>query len=233
MAKVLICGVYFADRKNCMAAEVAEFAASRHHQVEQRWVALDFGAGVACKHPGTVEVVTKPMPKFTIINRLLKDVENFDFLIIADDDVDLPRGFVVNFLALVERYQFALSQPARTSDSYIDHFITTSMPGIDARLTRFVEIGPIFCIHRTAFGVLLPFDLSSPMGWGYDFIWPIVIERNRLRMGIIDATPIGHKLRKPLTNYDKTTVKDQMAAILEKYPHLSKADSYVVLEAYA
>jgi hypothetical protein len=233
MGRVLVCGAYFADRANCIAAEVEEFAASRHHHVEQRWIALDFSETATWNCPGTVAVVKQPTPKFTLMNGLLKDLETFDFVIISDDDVDLPRGFVDHFVENVEKFQFALSQPARTPDSHIDHFITIRMPGIDARLTRFVEIGPIFCIHRSAFGVLLPFNLCSPMGWGYDFVWPAVIERSGLRMGIVDATPVGHTIRKSLTNYSKPIVEEQMNALLATNPHLPKAEAFTVLEAYA
>jgi hypothetical protein len=233
MSRVLVCGAYFADRKNCMAAEVEEFAASRHHHVEQRWVALDFGKAASWNCPGTVRVVNEPTPKFTLMNGLLNDLERFDFVIVSDDDVDLPRGFVDDYLDHVGRFQLALSQPARTPDSYIDHFITTRMPGIDARLTRFVEIGPVFCIHRSAFGILLPFDLSSPMGWGYDFVWPAVMERNGLRMGIVDATPVGHTIRKSVTNYSKAIVQDQMTALLATNSHLQMAEAFTVLEVYA
>jgi hypothetical protein len=233
MARVLVCGAYFADRENCIAAEIEEYSASRQHQVEQRWVALDFGAAETWKCPGTVAVVTEPTPKFTLMNSLLGELETFDYVIVSDDDVDLPRGFIDQFLESVEKFQFALSQPARTPDSYIDHFITTRMPGVDARLTRFVEIGPIFCIHRSAFNVLLPFDLRSPMGWGYDFVWPAVIERSGLRMGIVDATPVGHTIRKSMTYYSKPIVEEQMNALLAANPHLPKAEAFTVLEAYA
>ena len=140
--------------------------------------------------------------------------------------------FSIDFLGYVAKFRFALSQPARTPESYIDHFITACMPGIDARLTRFVEIGPIFCIHRSAFGVLLPFDERSPMGWGYDFVWPTIIERHGLRMGIVDATPVGHKMRKPGMNYSRQTVLDQMECLLKAKPHLALADAFTVLEAY-
>jgi hypothetical protein len=233
MGRVLVCGAYFADRENCIAAEVQEFAASRHHQVDQRWVALDFGETTTWKCPGTVAVVNQPTPKFTLMNGLLNDLETFDFVIIADDDVDLPGGFVDNFLEFVEKFQFALSQPARTTDSYVDHFITLRMPGLDARLTRFVEIGPIFCIHRSAFGALLPFDLTSPMGWGYDFVWPTVIERRGLRMGIVDATPVGHRIRKSVTNYSKPIALNQMSVLFATNPHLPQTEAFSVLESYA
>jgi hypothetical protein len=232
MAKVLLCGAYFADRKSRAAVEIEEFAASRHHIVEQRWMALHFGEGDVCELSGTVSIIRQPTPKFTLMNRMISDVEAFEYLIIADDDVHLPRGFVDDFLAYVTKFRFALSQPARTPESYIDHFITMCMPGLGARLTRFVEIGPIFCIHRSAFGVLLPFDQRSPMGWGYDFVWPTVIERHGLRMGIVDATPVGHTMRASVTNYTRRIVVDQMESLLQACPHLPRADAYTVLEAY-
>jgi len=233
MGKVLVCGVYLADRDNCAAAEFRELAESRDHQVEQRWVALDLTGGATCELPRPAAIVRRPTPKFELINGLLSDLDRFDFLLVVDDDVTLPRGFVDAFLSYVTKSRFALCQPARTADSYIDHLITTRMPGIDARLTRFVEIGPVFCIHRAAFDILLPFDMRSPMGWGFDLVWPALIERNGLRMGIVDATPVGHTMRKTLTNYSRTTVQDQMDDLLRINPHLPRTQAFTVLEVYA
>ena len=104
MGKVLVCGVYLADRDNCAAAEIQEFAASRQHQVEQRWVALDLSGGNARFLPGTTAIVKQPTPKFSLINSLLSDLDTFDFLVVADDDTDLPRGFLDDFLAYVTKF---------------------------------------------------------------------------------------------------------------------------------
>jgi hypothetical protein len=71
------------------------------------------------------------------------------------------------------------------------------------------------------------------MGWGYDFVWPAVIERSGLRMGIVDATPVGHTIRKSLTYYSKPIVEEQMNVLLAANPHLPKAEAFTVLEAYA
>jgi hypothetical protein len=203
--------------------------------VEQRWIALHFdeNGSRTTELPGTISIVRQPKSKFALMNGLLKDIESFEYVIIADDDVDLPPRFVDRYVAYVEKFQFALSQPARSQDSYIDHLFTTRMPGIDGRLTRFVEIGPIVCIHRSAFGVLFPFDERFPMGFGYDFIWPVLMEKRGLRMGIIDATPVSHTIRKPGVNYPARQAMDSMAELLAATPHLSRAEAYTVVDVYA
>jgi hypothetical protein len=236
MARILVCGAYLADRENCAAAEIREFGSSKNHEVDQRWIALHLGdrnGTWSGELPWTVSIVDQPTPKFTLINRLLEGNESFDYVVIADDDVDLPPQFVDRYVAYVEQFRFVLSQPARTRDSYIDHFITAAMPGIDGRLTRFVEIGPLVCIHRSAFPVLFPFDQRSPMGFGYDFIWPVLLESRGLRIGIIDAIPVAHVIRKPGMNYSPKQATDAMAEMLATTPHLTRADAYTVLEVYA
>jgi len=233
MGKILICGVYLADRNNWAAEAISQLSCSHDHHVEQRWIALDVTNSGNNDLPHTVHTVTHPKPKFTLLNDLLADVSHFDAVLVLDDDVMLPRRFLDRYLKLVTQYKFALSQPARTRDSYIDHNFTLQMPGLVARSTRFVEIGPVFCIDREAFEIILPFDSRSPMGWGLDFVWPARIEKSGKRMGIIDALPVSHSLRKPLANYSRDKVENDMNKLLAETDHLSQAEAFTLLEAYA
>jgi hypothetical protein len=117
MASVLVCGVYLSDRPNLALSSIEELAASAHHRVTQRWIALDpRGTGV-CNLPFTVATIGQATPKFTLINRL---------------------------------------------------------------------------IDRSVYPIVLPFDRRSPTGWGLDFVWPVLMESNGLRMGIVDATPVSY-----------------------------------------
>lgn len=233
MPEVLVCGVYVADRENWAADEIRELAASTQHDVTQRWVALNVSGEGPADLPSTVLVEPELTGKFTLINRLIENVESFDWLLVCDDDVRLPPSFLDRYVAHVDRFGFALSQPARTADSYIDHLIVTQMPGLTGRLTRFVEIGPVFCIHRSAYPLLLPFDERTSMGWGLDLVWPFLLDRQNLRMGIIDATPVGHSLRKPVANYSHQKAAKEMEDFLVHVPHLTRAEAFTVLEAYA
>jgi hypothetical protein len=232
---VLVVGVYLADRENHAAAIVRELGSSRRWQVEQRWIALGRSAV-----PDPLKAVTafrarSPHPKFLLLNQLLRGVEldRHEYVLVCDDDIVLPGGFLDSYLELVTRYELALAQPARTQDSYLDHWLVRQLEGLQARRTRFVEIGPLFSIHRDAFPLLIPFDEASPMGWGYDFVWPVVVENARLRMGIVDATPVAHNLRKPVAHYDYLANMRAMRALLANHAHLTRDEAFAIVEAYS
>lgn len=231
---VLVVGVYLVDKPNLVTGVIAELAASRDWRVDQRWVALGRGPVDELLAAVTVEHVAELTPKFTLVNRVMSQAElrDYEFLLVVDDDVRLPAGFLDNYLRLVTQFDLALCQPARTHDSYIDHPFVERLDGLSARRTQFVEIGPLISLRRNAFPVLLPFDELSPMGWGYDLTWPSAIATAGLRMGIVDATPLSHAFRKPVTHYNRELVKRQMTEHLATHAHLSREDAFVILESY-
>jgi hypothetical protein len=182
----------------------------------------------------TVLNLEKAVPKFSLLNRLLaKDnLEQYDFIIVSDDDITLPPDFLDAYLDIVMKHDLVLAQPARTHNSYIDHPFVERLDGIIARRTRFVEIGPVLSMQRDIFSSFLPFDESSQMGWGYDFVWPCLIEKMGLRMGIVDATPIEHSIRKPVKNYEYDDANSAQENYLFRNPHLSKQEAFRILESY-
>ena len=182
----------------------------------------------------TFDQIDAFIPKFVALNRLWSGVtrEDYEFIIVCDDDIVLPSGFVDAYLDLVGKHNLALSQPARTHDSYIDHPFVECLDGIEARCTRFVEIGPLFAIRRDLGVHLLPFEESSPMGWGYDLVWPCVVETLNLRMGIVDAVPVAHSLRKPVQHYAHREVDRQMRHYLDQRQHLTLEQAFFIVESY-
>jgi hypothetical protein len=232
MAKVLVAGVYLADIPTWVTDIVPALSAAMHHSVTQRWIALWRGPVGSCSVPHTVLSVQGPAPKFELLNRVLEDADAFDWVIIADDDVIIPANWVDSYLALADRFDFALSQPARTRDSFIDHQIVAQAPGLLARRTRFVEIGPVFCIRRDALPLLVPFETDIGMGWGLDFIWPIRLEKSGKRIGIVDATPVAHSLREQVQLYEHTEAHQARLRLLDRVPHLSRPEAFRVLESY-
>jgi hypothetical protein len=234
-SRVLAVGVYLADREHRAPAISGELARSERWTVDQRWAALGRAAPPAELAAVTVERVQRPTPKFVLVNRLLAacDLDRYTHLLVCDDDVTLPDCFVDRYLEEVERHDLALAQPARSHESWIDHPIVEQLDGLRARRTRFVEIGPVFSIARQAFHTLLPFDEASPMGWGYDFVWPVIVERAGLRMGIVDATPVAHDLRPPVAFYSEDAATAAMDRYLAEHPHLSRAEAFAILEAFA
>lgn len=231
----MVLGIYMADRHNLVRHIVQELHESRRYRVTQRWAALNGEAPAPHVARVTHIKISQRVPKFALLNRLMEgvDIAAYDFILLCDDDIQLPESFLDRLLDRQRKYDFALAQPARTHNSYTDHRIVEQVDGLDARRTRFVEIGPVVSLRRDAAALLLPFDEACGMGWGLDLLWPVVIESANLKMGIIDATPVAHALRPAAQSYGLDEALAHMHAYLEGKPHLAKEQAMVVLERHA
>jgi len=241
---VLIVGVYLLDKPSNIREIKSELGKSSRLGVEQRWIGLGTGSVPEEMADVTVHKVIPPAMKFPLLNQLLAKVilDGFEFVVVCDDDILLPENFLDRYLDSVTRYDFALAQPARTHDSFSPHMIVDGfsghpfveqLDGLLARQTRFVEIGPIFSVHHRAFELIFPFEEESPMGWGYDFVWPHIIANAGLKMGIIDAVPIAHSLRKSGDYYQHDKARAEMKKFLAHRRHLSPEEAFFIVESYA
>jgi hypothetical protein len=170
--------------------------------------------------------------KWANLNAALADhpPDGHDWLLLVDDDVVLPRGFLDRFLLLAERSGFRLAQPAHRFDSHAAWRVTRRRPGVLARRTRFVEIGPVTAIHADAFGSLLPFpDLH--MGWGLDAHWSAVAERHGWAVGVVDATPIRH-VRPVASGYPRAAALAEADAFLAQRPYVPRDRALETLATY-
>lgn len=233
MADVLAVGIYMADRPNTAPHMVHALASSEEHVVTQRWIAIAPGGRGRFDVPGTWMTMTEPAPKFELLDRLTEDADGYDWVLLCDDDIEVAPGFLDRLLNAARRHDFAVCQPARTADSFTDHPIVQVMPGLDARRTRFVEIGPLVCLRRDAVPLLLPFGPSCGMGWGLDLVWPVWLEEAGLRMGIVDSAPAAHRIRPSAMTYDHGAAHQAMAMLMARHRHLTQDDAFTVLEAYA
>lgn len=233
--RVLVAGIYLSSEANNIEHIVAELSSSRQWETIQKWIGI--GSEPVSKEVKKVTSATirEGLPKFVLLNRILgqEDLDRYEYILISDDDIALPGSFLDTYLDFVGRHDFALAQPARTHNSYIDHPFVEQLDGLDARRTRFVEIGPFVSIRHDAYTVLLPFDEGAHMGWGFDFVWPWLVEQQGLRMGIIDATPVEHSMRKPVKNYQYDDAHRSMKEYLARNHGLSKGEAFTILESYA
>lgn len=231
--RILVLGIYLADRENLVLHLMREFEKAINYIVTQRWVAIADGELPEDYNKYTVRKM-KRMPKFKILNELIskEDLEYFDYILISDDDIYLPRGFLDEFIAFQEKFDFALAQPARTRFSYADHRFVLKNYFLLARETDFVEIGPIFCISRVAYNLIFPFDMNSPMGWGYDFVWPVLFQKNNLKIGIIDKTAVAHVIRPQGDAYSRGGELSRMYKFLEKHKIFTVPNGFVVKKLF-
>jgi hypothetical protein len=161
--------------------------------------------------------------KFQNLNALLGGQAPADWLLVVDDDVALPPRFLDRFLALAERFDLDLAQPAQTLASHAAWRIVRRRPFSVLRETRFVEIGPVTAFSRRAAAELLPFpDLRY--GWGLDAHWAALAAQRGWRLGIADAVPVRHDARPVASGYDSAAATAEARAFLAGKPYLETAE---------
>lgn len=210
--RVLALAVERTDVESLLSEARAELERSRH-EVE-----------LAVTEPGT-------RGKFENLNRLLagRDLEPYDWVIVLDDDVSLPRGFLDAFVQAAESAGLRIAQPAHRFHSHAAWALTRRRPGLTARATTFVEIGPVTAFHRDTFAALLPFpDLR--MGWGLDAHWSALAREREWPIGIVDATPIGHTIRPAASTYPREDAVAEARRFLEGRDYVRREDVRTLAE---
>jgi hypothetical protein len=211
--RVLAIGIGRADVPNLLADARRELMRSRH------------AVTLATRDAGADG-------KFSNLNALLSEhpPEHHDWVLVLDDDVALPPRFLDRFLVAAERFGFLLAQPAHARWSHAAWPVTRRRPDV-ARRSRFVEIGPVTAFHRDTFGALLPFpDLRT--GWGLDAHWAAIAQARGWPAGIVDATPIVHRLRRTASGYAHADAVAEARAFLQDRPHLTTAEMQQTLATH-
>jgi hypothetical protein len=157
-----------------------------------------------------------PGPKFALCNRLLdlapeRDAET---VVISDDDIAFEHGNLAVFVDVMNVAGLEFAQPAHESYNNAAHAVTFRQRRALARLTSFVEIGPVFAISGSIRHKILPFPDDAGMGWGLDLVWAQLADEG-VRLGVVDAVSFNH-LIKPGLAYDKPAARLAMEAMLSR-----------------
>jgi GT2 family glycosyltransferase len=217
LRKVLVLCVERAEHRALARAARAELLRSRHD----------------------VQVRTRPplqRGKFQNLNLLLRaeggtPIHEYDWLLVVDDDVQLPTGFLDRFLFLAERFSLALAQPAHRLGSHAAWPVTRRRWRSVARDTGFVEIGPVSAFARVTFPVLLPFP-ELRMGWGLDVHWAALARQHGWRCGVIDAVPVRHDVTPVAAAYPRADAIAEARSFLAQRPYLSAREAALTLATH-
>jgi hypothetical protein len=227
--RVLVAGIYGGDSER-MARTVGELQRTRH-DVE---VVLGAQGAVAPSLRDVTAAERLAGGKFENLNALLegRDPASRDWLVVVDDDILLPRGFLDRFLAICEALDFSLAQPAQTWRSHAAWQITRRRGGVVARQTRYVEIGPVTAFRSEAAAILFPFP-PLRYGWGLDVHWSAVAEERGWRLGVVDALPVRHDAAPVATTYPREGAVAEAREFLRDRPYVPAAAAQTTLAAYA
>ncbi|MBA3437646.1 MAG: glycosyltransferase [Thermoleophilaceae bacterium] len=165
--------------------------------------------------------------KFENLNRLLAaapPLGGYDWLFVVDDDVELAPRFLDRHIALCERLGLDLSQPAQTMRSHAAWRVTRRRPFSLARVTRYVEIGPVTAFTRPVAQALTPFP-ELRFGWGLDNHWGALAREHGWRLGVVDALPVRHETRHVAAGYAHADAIAEAQAFLADRPYVRAEDA--------
>ncbi|MEY2513002.1 MAG: hypothetical protein QOJ89_360 [bacterium] len=206
--RVLVLGVERPGR--LMNAARIELHRTRH-EVAMHTIAMGESSAQRGKFEHLDELLAKHPP------------DGYDWLLVVDDDVVLPRGFLDRFVDCAEEAGLALAQPAHRRRSHAAWPVTRRRRGGAVRESRFVEIGPLTAFAACTFDVLLPFP-ALRMGWGLDAHWSAVAAEHGWRLGIVDATPMLHTT--PVGGgYERADAVAEAQRFLEQRPYVTRDEA--------
>lgn len=212
--RVLALGVTRERHQSLVSALTAELLSSRHE------------VSLYTRSPGD-------LGKFQNLNALLQEhpADGHDWLIVFDDDIELPRDFLDSFLFLAERFALDLAQPAHRRSSHAAWDVTRRQPRSVVRQTQFVEIGPLTAFRRSTFETLLPFP-PLQMGWGLDAHWGALARQQGWRCGVVDALPIYHRAAPAGQSYSREETIAEARDFLAQRPHLTATEAQRTLAVH-
>jgi hypothetical protein len=228
---VQVAGIYGSDHAGSMTRAVAELRRSGR-PVTVALGALDAAAPELESETRLAGLRGKG--KFENLNELLALAPRADarWLIVIDDDVELPRGFLDRFLLVCDRLGLELAQPALTHASHAAWPVSRRHRWTVARTTRMVEIGPLTAFSRTVAENLLPFP-ELRMGWGLDAHWGALALEYGWHLGVVDATPIRHASRVTASAYDRAEALAELQAFLADRPWIDREIANSVIQEHA
>jgi hypothetical protein len=216
---VLVLGVY---RPGSLLPDALPALRSERHHVE---LVLGSTAGAADPALASVTAATGlGGGKFENLNALLGagPERRPDWTLVVDDDVALPADFLDRFLGICAGFALDLAQPAQTLRSHSAWKVTRRRPAALARVTRFVEIGPVTAFGREPAAELLPFP-ELRFGWGLDLHWAALALERGWRLGVVDAVPVRHEARTVAAGYPRREAEEEAARFLSERSFLPSA----------
>ncbi len=144
------------------------------------------------------------------------DWHDYNYICLADDDLQVTPGTWTKFFKIVAENNAALAAPALTIGSVASHPVTVQQAPSGVRRTTFVEV-MMPCFRVDVLEKLLPtFDETpSGVGWGLDYVWAKLLDYQGIY--VVDETPVTHARPSANTATNAQAGFTEMERMLSKY----------------
>lgn len=173
-----------------------------------------------------------PGARMALLNRLWERARRSrpDQVVVCDDDFVFASGGLRELLLAAKYCGFGIAQPAHVSQSFVGHEFTRRKSFTVARLTSWVDIGPVFVVSGRWMDRVLPFPAGFGMGWGLGLVWQALRDEG-CRLGIVDAIGIEH-LYPPYREYDRRPEASRVERLLEERGIEKTSDAQACLASW-
>lgn len=141
--------------------------------------------------------------KYHLLKSLIESspefISQYSYIWLPDNDVSISTEQINQLFQTADTYDLSLCQPAMRG--YVSHAITVPKPNILLRYTNFVEVLAPLMNLETLMLLKDTFD-KNYSGWGFDFLWPYMLDYPKDKIAIIDSIVMRHT--KPIgTDYSR------------------------------
>lgn len=141
--------------------------------------------------------------KYHLLKSLIESspefISQYSYIWLPDNDVSISTENINKMFEIAEKYNLSLAQPSMKG--YVSHRITLPYPNSLLRYTNFVEVLAPLMSLETLMLCKDTFD-KNYSGWGYDFLWPYLLNYPKDKIAIIDSIIMIHT--KPIgTDYSR------------------------------
>lgn len=210
---VLVATMVVPGREKKLEELIESFKKTRHNIVVDR---------IKIENRGKLENVN------LILHR--HDLAEFDYTIVADDDVIIPPRAIDLLIGAAEAFDLDIFQPAHKFYSYSSYLVTERRWSSLARITNFVEVGPITLFRRSVYDSVFPFP-KSKYGWGIDHFWPVLASQKGWRMGVVDCVPIRH-YRPVGKSYNSAEARQEAAEYLAQNGFIQREKMFITKQIF-
>jgi hypothetical protein len=151
----------------------------------------------------------------SFISNNIDFIKQYSYIWFPDDDVSISTFDINKLFKTAEEYGLILCQPSMKG--YVSHNITLPLSNNILRYTNFVEVlAPLFNLE-TLLKIYQTFDLNLS-GWGYDYLWPYLLDYPKNKIAIIDNITMTH-VHPVGNNYSRFPIPPnvEMNILLQKY----------------
>lgn len=171
-----------------------------------------------------------PGNRSVLLNRLVAELTTpVDALVVSDDDVRFAIGDLSRLVDAGRRLRLDVYAPAHLASSHASWDFTRRRRLTFARVTDFVEQGPLLVLSAIGRGVVLPLPEDVGMSWGVEVRWWQAARARSARLGIVDAVAVRH-LVPPGAAYDRAEQEARLDAELGRAGLSSLEQLHVVHE---